>query len=127
MLYPSKKRREATKEVSRCVVVAVRAGLFGVSKFGKGEWWEGMYGFPRQDNPPKSAKLIGTLSHTVTNNRIQLSVYRTGAARNVEWKTVAQLGRLAMPSPDRRILRLVLQSIGSKPTGTAKLPSSARK
>lgn len=114
-------------EVSTHASVAQSKGRFGVVRFAEGEWWEGMYGFPRSNSEPKRSQLIGQVRHTVTKHKITLHIHSVPSIGNVEWKTPAQLAKLPMPSPDRKALAIALQSIGSKPIGTAKRPSSPKK
>ena len=125
--FPAAKPKRDVLEVQQHAIVAFDGMRLGVVRFAKGEWWEGMYGFPRRQSAPRKGHTLGTVRHTLTRHKIELAVHLAKHCAGVEWMTQAQLEKVAMPSPDRRILRLFLQSIGSKPTGTARRPSSDKK
>ncbi|NBV46915.1 MAG: A/G-specific adenine glycosylase [Planctomycetia bacterium] len=95
---------------------------------GSGEWWEGLWDFPRLPaadlvrgltlSPRRS---VGRFPYTVTHHRIDLRVVSCHAARagrqpaGRAWVTPAELDRLALSSPGRRIARLLASSAADGP------------
>ena len=125
---PRRAARRGAKQVRETAVVAARAGRVLVVRRAEGEWWAGLWDFPRVAG--RSARVIaasptlgplgcgpaaplGTVAHTVTHHRITLAVVRCRARRagpaaaNRRWVTPRQLAGLAMSSPARRIARLL--------------------
>jgi A/G-specific adenine glycosylase len=128
---PMKAARRAVKEIYETAIVVRRAGRVLVVRRGAGEWWEGLWDFPRVPGTARGARRgieqsavlsglacgattrLGTITHTVTHHRITLDVVsceagRVGRAKpGRRWVTAAALGSLAMTSPGRRIARLL--------------------
>ncbi len=129
---PAKASRRAVKVVHETAVVVRRGARVLVVQRGPGEWWEGLWDFPRVPGGLRSVRrgierseVLGGLScgaterrgkiaHSVTHHRITLDVVsctagRIGLAmRGRRWVTATALELLAMTSPGRRIARLVL-------------------
>jgi len=130
---PRKVARPAVRERRETAVVATRRGRVLVVRRGEGEWWAGLWDFPRLPGragravagiaasdrlgglgcgPPER---LGTVVHTVTHHRITLDVVRCAAGRpgpaaaDRRWATPGQLAAVALTSPARRIVRLFLQ------------------
>ena len=130
---PRRAERRATKELRETAVVASRAGRVLVVQRAAGEWWAGLWDFPRvPGRMARAARGIaaspvlgslgcgrperrGTVVHTVTHHRITLDVVRCAARRagrrgaGRRWVTPRQLAALALTSPARRIARLVVE------------------
>jgi A/G-specific adenine glycosylase len=128
---PMKAARRAVKEIHETAVVVRRAGRVLVVRRGPGEWWEGLWDFPRVPKAAGAARRgiersetlsslacgatsrLGTITHTVTHHRITLDVVSCVAGRagkvttGRRWVTAASLGSLAMTSPGRRIVRML--------------------
>jgi A/G-specific adenine glycosylase len=128
---PMRAARRSVKEIRETAVVVRRAGRVLVVRRGPGEWWEGLWDFPRVPGPARSAtrrieqpdvlrglacdatSRLGTITHTVTHHRITLDVVACEAARagkaalNRKWVTPTQLAELAMTSPGRRIASML--------------------
>ena len=128
---PRKAERRAVQRRHETAVVAVRRGRVFVVRRGDGEWWAGLWDFPRV--PGRAARAargiaacgrlgglrcgvtarLGTVVHTVTHHRITLDVVRCAADRagtaaaDCRWVTPRQLAALALTSPARRIARLL--------------------
>jgi A/G-specific adenine glycosylase len=128
---PRKAARRAVQERRETAVIAARQGRVLVVRRGDGEWWAGLWDFPRV--PGRAARAVrgiaaserlgalrcgpperlGTVVHTVTHHRITLDVVRCTAGRagraaaDHRWVTPGQLAALAMTSPARRIARLL--------------------
>jgi A/G-specific adenine glycosylase len=123
---PAKSARPAAKLVHETAVVMRRAGRVLVVQRGPGEWWEGLWDFPRVSGAARAAargieqsavlcgyacgktSRLATIRHTVTHHRITLDVVtceagRVGrAASGRRWMTASALGSLAMTSPGHR-------------------------
>jgi A/G-specific adenine glycosylase len=128
---PAQAPRRAAVDIRETAVVVRRGSRVLVVRRQAGEWWEGLWDFPRLTGPAtrvrhrlaKSSLLGGlgcgktarlaTLAHTVTHHRITLDVVSCMADRagrpaaNRRWATPAQLATLAMTSPGRRIARML--------------------
>jgi len=102
----------ATKEIRETAVVKRYSDRVLVVRRGPGEWWEGLWDFPRE---PRGAagRRIGRVSYGVTHHRIACTVVERRVARagrvppGGRWVSLATLARLAMTSPGRRIARLL--------------------
>ncbi len=90
----------------------------GILRSGPGEWWEGLWGFPRSPDPKALSRLlgfcelttIGAFRHSVTRHRIHVQVALAQVHRPVgslQWVTDDQLHRFPMPAPQRRALALL--------------------
>lgn len=124
---PMKAARRVVKEIHETAVVVRRAGRVLVVQRGPGEWWEGLWDFPRVRCAAGAARRgiersevlsglvcgatsrLGTITHTVTHHRITLDVVSCVAGRGARassgrrWVTATELASLAMTSPGRRI------------------------
>ena len=128
---PAKAARRAAKQLRETAVVTRRAGRVLVVRRGPGEWWEGLWDFPRLPGAARAARRgiehseilsglacsetsrLGTITHTVTHHRITLDVVECVAGRSGKaspgrrWVTAAAVSSLAMTSPGRRIARML--------------------
>ena len=84
-----------------------------VERRGPGEWWEGLWDFPRSARRPGDRRL-GAVAYTVTHHKVTCTVVeRIGRGRppratgTRRWVTPRMLGRLALSAPGRRIARLI--------------------
>jgi A/G-specific adenine glycosylase len=103
------------------VWVPIVGDCIGMSRISPGQWWAGMWGLPRSQDPAELQVLIphahpesvGTLRHTVTRHRIQLHVFRVRLKQptpGLEWFEIRELDSLAMPAPQRRAMQLALSA-----------------
>ena len=106
------------------VVVRQRAKVLVIRR-GTGEWWEGLWDFPRLPAEEILAPLgcgrrrvVGNCSYTVTHHRVAVTVTtcqarcqgpRRDAVAWIEWEA---LGTLAMTSPGRKIAALAERAAG---------------
>jgi A/G-specific adenine glycosylase len=128
---PMKAARRAVEEIQETAVLVRRAGRVLVVQRGPGEWWEGLWDFPRLPGAARAARRgiersellsglacgaasrLGTITHTVTHHRITLDVVACAAGRGGRaspgrrWVTATALRSLAMTSPGRRIARML--------------------
>ena len=102
----------ATQQIRETAVVTRCGGRVLVVQRGPGEWWEGLWDFPRA---PRGAagQRIGRVAYGVTHHRIECLVVERRLARAVpappdgRWVGRAALDRLAMTAPGRRIAALI--------------------
>ncbi len=99
---------------------------------GDGEWWTGLWDFPRAAPPlgpllrvaRREGRLLGEVRYGVTHHRVRVDVVQVATERPtvvdrafpafakepaaVKWHPLSRLAQLAMPSPARRIAELVV-------------------
>jgi len=117
--WPRKSPRAARPAREETALVIRHAAHVLVEQRRAGEWWEGLWDFPRlpasglaglRPGPPHE---IGRIRYTVTHHRITLSVVVRRAARRTTmappraWVSVADLAGLALSSPGRKIARML--------------------
>lgn len=104
------------------VPLSVR-GRFGVRQIPPGQWWEGMWEFPREDSLKALPNLEGkrtnlpTVRHSVTHHRITLHVERIEVESEdpgLTWLTPDEMEDLPMPAPQRKIYRSALDEDGTR-------------
>ncbi len=112
-------RQRAAKLVRETAVVLRRGNSAVVERRGPGEWWEGLWDFPRAaagERRRAGDRLLGTVTYTVTHHRVTCRVVERRLARapaatnNRRLVALAALDRLAMTAPGRRIARLLVAS-----------------
>ena len=108
--------KRAVKQVRETALVLDCDGRVLVEQRGPGEWWEGLWDFPRATVGERRAagdRQLGTVTYTVTHHRITCRVVGRRLARppakapTRRLVSLATLGRLAMTAPGRRIARLL--------------------
>jgi A/G-specific adenine glycosylase len=108
--------RRATKEIRETALVLRHGGRVVVERRGPGEWWEGLWDFPRARHGEARAagdRRLGEVRYTVTHHRVTCRVVErelirapaTSASRRLV--TPAALAKLAMTAPGRRIAKLL--------------------
>jgi A/G-specific adenine glycosylase len=86
--------------------------FFGLQQIPSGEWWHGMWRFPAEFYSDSNSTYLGTVKHTVTNHRIKLEVSKLeceSQVPNLQWFSEDQLEALALPSPQRKALKLIIR------------------
>jgi A/G-specific adenine glycosylase len=102
----------ATKELRETAVVMRHGDRVLVVRRGPGEWWEGLWDFPREPHGAPG-RALGHVRYGVTHHRIECGVVerkvtRAGAAPpGGRWVPVADLDELPMTAPGRRIAALM--------------------
>lgn len=105
-------------QLSHHIWVPIHENRFGVQQIPQGEWWAGMWGFPRSSKPEELRNLlpdvelesVGSFRHTVTSHRIAVQVSRAKVDHpnsGLTWVTEDRLADLALPAPQRRALTMV--------------------
>ena len=108
-------RRTATI-VRETAVVMWRGGRVLIERRGAGEWWEGLWDFPREPHAARSrGSRLGMVSYTVTHHKVTCTVVARAAAAGAgsaaqRWVTPRQLAALPLSSPGRRIAKIVVSS-----------------
>lgn len=109
---PVSKPSDKAIPVSATAIVAQSGALFGLEQIPDGEWGERMWRFPQSGDFP-AVQPVGTIRHTVTRHRVELAVFSAHLARRnsqLRWVSLSELDALPMPSPQRKALRLVLET-----------------
>lgn len=115
---PAKGSRQKQKRIRETALVLRHGASVLVERRGAGEWWEGLWDFPRV--AAAAGHRLGTVKYTVTHHAITCVVReqrlprRRKAAAGQRWVAVSRLGSLPMSSPAQKILRLVGQAFPSK-------------
>ncbi len=128
---PARAARTAIQRLRETAVVVSRHGRVLVVQRGPGEWWQGLWDFPRMPGRARSAvrgiatapplrqlacgpvERLATITHTVTHHHVTLDVVSCAATRSGRtlrgrrWVAMAALSRLPMTAPGRRIARMI--------------------
>lgn len=107
--------RPTTRRLAEtAVVLRAAGGRVLLVRRGPGEWWEGLWDFPRSDRTPRGGRELGVVTYSVTRHRITCTVAeRTASRRDLaaasggRWVTPAMLGRLPLAAPARRIAAMI--------------------
>jgi len=109
---PVKAVRKRIERVREMAVVLRHADAVLVERRAAGEWWEGLWDFPRE--PVRSAgRRLGVVRYTVTHHAVECVVRervvarRSAVPRGRRWVAIDGLARLAMTAPGRRIAGLL--------------------
>jgi len=120
---PAKSSREKTVERHEAAIVNVNRGRVLLVQRQEGEWWAGLWDFPRvavrsRKAAEKLGEHLGTIRHSVTCHRITLEVIKVSASAAAagttslrktanRWVPVGSLDAVPLPSPARKIARLL--------------------
>jgi len=113
---PSLPRPRAVKQLRETALVLQAGDRVVVEQRGEGEWWEGLWDFPRAaagERRRAGDRLLGTVAYTVTHHRITCRVVARrlprppALAKHRRLVSPAALDRLAMTAPGRSIARLL--------------------
>ncbi|HEY0865900.1 MAG TPA: A/G-specific adenine glycosylase [Fimbriimonas sp.] len=121
---PTRQAPPKVVKLRHAVWVPVFEGKFGVVQIPEGQWWEGMWEFPRAESEgpmevPELRELVGPgwlqtagqIHHTVTRHKITIDVSLIRCetrSERLRWETAEGLARLPMPTPQRRCLKAAL-------------------
>ncbi|MCH7945178.1 MAG: NUDIX domain-containing protein, partial [Armatimonadetes bacterium] len=111
---------------------------FGVRRIDEGEWWEGMYEFPRcaAEHVGALQRLRGmgrksalcSFQHTVTHHRITVDAKLVRAREMSDellWVDAERLAELPMPAPQRKIAECALRAL-RRPSSAESPPASPK-
>jgi A/G-specific adenine glycosylase len=110
---PRLPKARAVERIRETAVVERHGDRVLVIRRGPGEWWEGLWDFPRATAAVPRGRSLGTVAYSVTHHRIECAVVerRAQSARRPpagsRWIRIAALESLALSSPGRRIARLL--------------------
>ena len=118
---PIRPAKADAKSLSQFCWIPVCGSLFGVRQVAKGDWWEGMWEFPRASDPSELEMLlpgtwpesVGAFTHAVTNHRIRLTVSLVRCETQMSglrWCDREALSKLPMPSPQRKAFTLAIKA-----------------
>ena len=118
-LRPAHAKRKATVALRQAVWVPEFEGAYGMRQIPAGEWWEGMWEFPRALLADEAAleeivgegwrQEAGVVRHGVTHHRIEVRVSLVRCERRspaLSWFPEEALRELPIPTPQRRALGL---------------------
>ena len=105
-------KRAGRKHIRETAVVLRHGDAVLVERRGAGDWWAGLWDFPREAVGRRGRRL-GTVTYSVTNHAVECEVRersvarRTRPARGRRWLTPRALVSVAMSAPGRRIAALL--------------------
>lgn len=114
---PVMPRRRPVEQIRETAVAIRHADGVLIERRLPGEWWEGLWDFPRiSSGEPRSARdrLVGVITYTVTHHRVTCRIVERRPPRvpapgpNRRVVPLATLNSLAMTAPGRRIARLLV-------------------
>ena len=115
---PTPTPKTPTKRLTHHVWIPVCEGRYGIRQIPEGQWWAGMWEFPRSEQVEELVELmpnsfpahVGSFSHSVTTHRIRVHVSRVQLetpVASLRWAEARELESLPMPAPQRRALGLL--------------------
>ncbi len=124
--YPTASRPPATVRETHTVWVPFCEGRFGIRPIPEGEWWGGMWEFPRSRADSPEAELramvgegwleeLGEVRCQVTHHRITFEAWLVrceAPSKELEWRTRAELDAMPLPSPVRKVLVRAAVALG---------------
>jgi len=108
---PVQVARRTTERILETVIVIRYGKRVLMEQRGPGEWWEGLWDFPRAGG--SKGLRLGTVNYTVTHHAVECDVYEwfVSSATKVRaaqrWVAISDLAALAMSAPGRRIAALL--------------------
>ncbi len=122
---PQPKPRKQQLLLKEAMVIPIFEGKFGLKQVPSGQWWEGLWSFPRARGEKALEQLtgdlqgaeccyVGRLAHVVTHHKITLSVYVSHLIyepSGFTWVDFADINSLAyaLPSPHLKALKMAAQ------------------
>jgi A/G-specific adenine glycosylase len=116
---PTRTARRASVALTHHLWIPRWGEKFGIEQIPVGEWWEGMWSFPRAEDPAELEprfpdawpRHVGSLRHSVTHHRILLTVSVIESVdRSLTWVTREEIDRFALPAPHKKALGLALKN-----------------
>lgn len=122
--------RPSVQRLRETAVVLRRDGRVLVTRRGAGEWWEGLWDFPRSVGHRAEDRRLGTVAYTVTRHRVTCTVVERPPqreelrpARGRRWVSPSALTALPLAAPARRIATLLGLRRGSRPRRIGGVPA----
>jgi A/G-specific adenine glycosylase len=115
---PVRATRPRVRLLRETALVLRRGGRVLMERRGAGEWWEGLWDFPRVEAGRRRPgdRRLGTLTYTVTTHRVTCGVVERQADPAVRgtaeqrWVAPATLSTLPLAAPARRIAALIARA-----------------
>jgi A/G-specific adenine glycosylase len=113
---PAMPPRRAAQEIRETALVVRHGGRVLVERRAAGEWWEGLWDFPRAkpgEARAKGDRRLAEVRYSVTHHRVTCRVVERHASRppatgpTRRFVTLTRLAKLAMTAPGRRIALLL--------------------
>lgn len=124
--FPIPTPKPATVRLTHEVWIPQYGDQFGLRQIPLGEWWEGMWEFPRAVADREKAQIelrdwigdgwleeLGTIAHTVTHHRITIHASRVRCEQRsprLSWLCPQDLEGLPLPAPQRKLLKIALKA-----------------
>ncbi len=119
---PQPKPRKEQVQIQETLLIPVFEGKFGLKQIPAGQWWEGLWSFPRARGEGAleeimrelvigKAEEVGKLNHVVTHHKISLAVFigvLDSKPDGFTWLELEDLNRLpfALPAPHLKALKI---------------------
>jgi A/G-specific adenine glycosylase len=98
--------------------VPLHENQLGTRQTPRGQWWQGMWEFPREATAqplqavcgPCRIEPLGRFQHTVTNHQIEVQVtiaHVKEQSESLTWRSLRETEELPMPTPQRRVLKML--------------------
>ena len=121
---PTKPIKQKAIQIRQHVWVPEHNGLLGLRQIPGGQWWEGMWEFPRALEEEELREAVGagwplalgTIRFSVTRHRITMlaSLIRCEEpAEGLKWLPIEELTSLPVPASQRRVIKLALPILGT--------------
>ena len=122
---PTQVAKPGLNQLNHLIIVPKYQGLVGLELIKKGQWWEGMWQFPRRENTPENFEILTKwlqlkrvdklcqFKHSVTNNRIQVEAFVGETdSRNLDlkWCEPGEVDHLPIPASIKKINQMVKSS-----------------
>lgn len=118
--FPAKEPKRTIVSLAFFVLVPIYAGKLGLRQIPEGQWWHGMWEFPREADSASLPDVPGErlplplLKHSVTHHRITLHPTLVIAECEVPaltWFDEAALESLPLPAPQRKLLKAAQKAL----------------
>jgi len=114
---PVRTARPTVRRLRETALVMRRGGKMLLERRGAGEWWEGMWDFPRAAARSRRAndRRLGTVAYTVTRHQVTCTVVerrasvRAATPSGSRWVAPEALDDLPLAVPARRIVKLLMR------------------
>lgn len=122
---PTPTPKPKTTQLVHHIWIPVCQGKFGVRQIPSGQWWRGMWEFPRSEDQQELADLfgkfkpdtIGSFRHSVTQHRILAKVSHVRLDEPLAfltWQSLEDLKTIPMPAPQRKALAIVVNRLNER-------------
>ena len=113
---PNVPTRKTSKKINEKAYVVVHKGKLLVVRRQPGEWWEGLWDFPRvipdRMTVRSHQRRLGVIDYSVTNHKVtcrilaKMALQRPAVRRHQRWLSPQEIQKIPMTSPGRKIARL---------------------